>query len=141
MSEIYVAQHRPAIAVVPGPDRSILVGALGRIRVDRHESLYSAAVVADLAEIEDLPLGAEALQRGDALGAQVLIRKPEVKTKPPNGWVQLDPATGTAIIVYDPADWPSQAGGGLPSSTAVLLRLLEHANDYAAQRAAEQASR
>jgi hypothetical protein len=141
MSEIYVAQHRPAIAVAPGPDRSLVVGTLGRIRVDRHESLYSAAVVADLAEIEDLPGGAEALHRGDELGAHVLIRKPEEKTEPPNGWVQSDAATGAAIIEYDPADWPSQGAGGLPSSAAVLLRLLQYTNDYAAQRAAEQASR
>src|SRR5215472_12860620 len=100
MSEIYVAHHRPAIQVVPGPDRTILVGAGCRIRVDRHDSLFAAAVVADLVEIEDLPNGPEALRHSDGPGAPIMIRKPEVKPEPQNGWVHPDTASGGAVIVY-----------------------------------------
>jgi hypothetical protein len=134
MSEVYVAQHRPAIQVVPGPDRTILVGAGRRIRVDRHDSLFAAAVVADLAEIEDLPNGPEMLQHGDARGAPIMIRKPELKPEPQNGWVFPDPASGGAVIVYDPSDWPQKPSRALPSSPEVLLTLLRHANDYVAER-------
>jgi len=137
MAKSYVARHRPAIEVVPGPDRTILVGPQRRIRVDRHDSLFAAAVVADLFEIEDLPDGLETLRLGDALGVSIFICKPEEKPAAPNGWVQADAANG-ARIVYDPFDWPTAGDRLLPASPQVLLTLLRHANAYADEPAAGQ---
>jgi hypothetical protein len=135
MPEIYVAQHRPAIQVQPGPYPLLLIGPNGRIRIEAEDSLFGSAVVSDLAAIEDLPDGPETLRRGEELGASVLIRRPDVATNPPNGWtLPVEPAPAVpraSIIFYDPADWPTQDKPAAPTSAQVLLVLLAYANAYA----------
>ena len=129
----------------------------GRIRIAPGTVPYFRRVVADLGLVLDLPGGAEAFDRGDALGHPVTIMQPDVPTVPPNGWTLPDDiraatAVGVPVgqtdgngamltgngtgcgskIVYDPDDWPLQGEPASPASHEVLLRLLRHANDCAA---------
>jgi len=159
MRELYVARHTSAISVIIGPDGTFHTRHNGRIKVDGSDPHFASASLTDLGEIEDLPGGHDILEQGDGMGHPVVIRKPDVPTEPPNGWVLPDDvqaatalsrptmlldAQGRAIvgtgagcgstIVYSPADWPATTDSPRPRSCEILLRLLEQANVNAAGR-------
>jgi hypothetical protein len=148
----YTARRREALLIERNADGMLEIGN-GRIRIAPGTVPYFRHVAADLGLVLDAPGGAEAFDRGDALGHTVTIVQPDVPTVPPNGWTlpddiraataagvpvsQVDAngvmltGTGTGCgckIFYDPDDWPLRGDPSSPASHEVLLRLLLHAN-------------
>lgn len=151
----YTARRREALLIVRNEDGMLEVGK-GRVRIARGEVSYFRRVTMAVAQVLDLPGGAEAFERGDELGHRVTIMQPPVPTVPPNAWTlprditaataagvpvgQTDAngamliGTGTGCasrIAFDPDDWPWHGDPTSPSSEQVLLNLLLQANAYA----------
>lgn len=131
---------------------------VGRVKIASDDIRFVTDVVGDLGRLVYSAEGEDVLQRGDALGQNVRIVKPQPPTEPPNGWIVPDDiaaaaspgvaiggapssgrptGTGTgagcgSTIVYDPADWPRRGDPSSLASSDVLLLLLRQANANAA---------
>jgi hypothetical protein len=151
----YSARPGEAILVFRDNDGSFAIG-VGRIRIATNDLLFVNDVVADICRLVHTPAGEEVLRRGDVIGREVRIAKPEPPTEPPNGWIVPDdmaaatapgvaigsaPSSGGpngtgagcgSVIVYDPADWPRRGDPSSPASSDILLLLLRQANANAA---------
>ena len=136
----YTARPGEAVRVFRDEDNRFAIGR-GRITIAPDDVLFVTEVVSDLARIVHLPEGEDVLRQGDAIDRPVVIRKPELSTEPPNGWIIPDDlaaaTTGTgagcgSTIVYDPADWPRPGDPRSPTSAQILLLLLRQANSNAA---------
>jgi hypothetical protein len=132
---------RPGEGVfVSRDDAGNFVIGVGRVKIASDDILFVNDVVGDLGLIAHSPEGESVLQRGDAIGKPVLIKKADPPTEPPNAWVlpdDLAAATGNgagcgSTIVYDPSHWPRGGDPRSPSSEAILLTMLRQANLNAA---------
>jgi len=135
MPPSYTVRPGEAAWVTRDDEGNFLLG-VGRVRVASSDFLFVNNVVADLGLIANTPKGEEILQRGDAVGKPVLIRKADPPTEPPNAWIVPDDLAAASAngagcgstIVYDPAQWPRVGDPRSPSSDAVLLMMLRQAN-------------
>jgi hypothetical protein len=126
-----------ALRVTMGADGTLHVGSAGHLRVTTTDPAFFTAVIADLGRVAATPEGRQRVDGERAAGRTIRIEKPFAPTEPRNAWVvPLDPAAAIAAgcsstIVYDPADWPTERGTGLPSSTEILNAMLRQAEMYA----------
>jgi len=151
----YTARTGEAIHVFREDDGGFAIG-VGRVKIASDDIRFVADVVGDLGRLVYSAEGENVLRRGDAMGHNVRIVKPEPPTEPPNGWILPDDiaaatapgiaigsapssggSTGTgagcgSTMVYDPADWPRRGDPSSPASTDILLVLLRQANANAA---------
>lgn len=135
----YTARAREAVFVSRDDDENLVIGH-GRLRIGSKDILFVNGVVMDITRIAQSPEGEVVLRQGDAIGKPVLIKRSDPPTEPPNGWIVPDDiAAATAngpgcgsTIVYDPSEGPRSGDLNLPSSEAILLRMLRQANLNAA---------
>jgi hypothetical protein len=136
----YTARAGEAVFVSRDDDGNFVLGN-GRMKIAASEDvIFATDVVTDIARIAQSPEGKSVLERGDAIGKPILIRKADPPTEPPNAWVlpdDLTAATGNgagcgSTVVYDPAQWPLRSVANSPSSDAILLIMLRQANLNAA---------
>ncbi len=135
----YTARAGEAVFVTHDGNSNFVLGN-GRVKIASDDVLFVNGVVTDIAHIAQSPDGASVLQRGDAIGKPILIKKADPPTEPPNAWIVPDDiaaASGNGVgcgstIVYDPLDWPRGGDPKSPSSEVILLTMLRQANLNAA---------
>lgn len=135
----YTARAGEAVFVSRDGDENFVLGN-GRLKVASGDIIFVNDVVGDIARIVQSPQGASVLQRGDAIGKAVLIKKADPPTEPPNAWILPDDLAAASAngagcgstIVYNPANWPLRGLPNSPLSEAILLTMLRQANLNAA---------